>query len=63
VGSVEDDFRGTVPTGDDVFSKSFLNLFLFVTSSKTKITDLELTTFIKENIARLQISVNNIGRV
>lgn len=63
MSSVEDDFRGTVPTGDNVFGESFLNLFLFVTSSKTKITDLELTAFIKEDIAGLQISVNNIGRV
>ena len=63
MGSIEDDFRGTVPTSDNVFGESFLDLFLFVTSSETKITNLEFTAFVKKHIAGLQVSMNDVGWV
>ena len=63
MGGVEDDFRGTVPTGDNVLGESFLNLLFFVASCKSEITNLELTTFVEKDIAWLQVSVDDVGRV
>lgn len=63
MSGIKDDFRSTVPTGYNVFSETFLDLLLFVTSSKTEITDLKLTTFVKQDVTRLQVSMDNVGRV
>jgi hypothetical protein len=63
MGGVEDDFRGTVPTSDNILGESFLNLLFFVASCKSEITNLELTTFVEKDIAGLQVSVDDVGRV
>lgn len=63
MGGVEDDFRGTVPTSDNILGESFLNLLFFVASCKSEITNLELTTFVEQDIAGLQVSVDDVGRV
>lgn len=35
--------------------------FVFVASCKSEIADLEITTFVEKNIARLKISMHDVG--
>ena len=61
VRRVQNDFRGTVPTGNDIFCQS--GCALFIAAGKTEIADFEIAILIKQEVTRFQIAMNNIGRV
>mmetsp|Transcript_24596 Transcript_24596/g.21778 ORF Transcript_24596/g.21778 Transcript_24596/m.21778 type:complete len:211 (-) Transcript_24596:521-1153(-) len=57
--SIENNLRSTIPTSYNVFSLEFI--FIFETSSKTQITNLEITIFIQQDITWLKISMHHIS--
>jgi hypothetical protein len=63
MSSVQNDFRSSIPSGNNVFSKSFLNFLFFITSRESEIANFEFATFVKKHIARFKISVDNVGRM
>ena len=71
VGETQHDLRSTVPPGGHVFGHEALisprfNVVIIirlVPSGQTKITDLQLAISVNEEIAWLEISMDDIGRV
>lgn len=59
------DFGGSIPSGSNVF-RHVARILLRIrrkATCKTEITNFELAISIDQQIARLQIAVQNIGRV
>ena len=58
---VQNYFRCTVPSCDDVFGQSRCGLL--VAASQTEITDFEGAVLVEEQVGRLQISMDDVCRV
>jgi len=58
---VEDYLRRAIPTRYDVLSQG-ARVF-FITTRKTEIANFQITRLVKQQVARFEISVNNVGRV
>ena len=50
VSRVEDDLRCSVPPGNHIFGEAFLQLFFLVAAGQSKVTDLQLATFVQKDI-------------
>lgn len=61
MAGVQDDFRSSVPPGHHVLGEGGSGLL--VTSGQTEVTNLEIAVFVEEQVAWLQISVNDVGAV
>ena len=58
VGASENNFWSSVPPGDDVFSQSCCGLF--ISSGQSKIANLEIAIFVEQQVAGLQVSVDDV---
>lgn len=58
VRSVQDNLWGTIPSSNDVLSKCGGSLL--VSSGQTKITNFQITVFVEEQVAWLQISMDDV---
>ena len=61
MGSIENDFRGTVPPCDNVFGEcggGFL-----VASGESEVAHFEVAVFVQEQVGGLQVAVDDVGRV
>lgn len=61
MASVEDDLRCTVPARDDVLSERRGGFF--VTARQTEIANLQRAVFVKQQVARLQVAMDDVRRV
>lgn len=61
VGCIEYDLGCSVPSSDDVFSESRSGLF--VAASETEVTDLEVAVLVEQQVARLEISMDDVRGV
>jgi virulence-associated protein VapD len=58
---IQNDFRSSVPSRNYIFSECGSGLF--VSSSQTKVTNLEVAVFVEQKVAWLEISVDDIRAV
>jgi len=61
MGSIQNDLGSSVPPGNDVLGEG--SGALFVATSKTEVADLEVAVLVKEKVAGLEITMDNVGRV
>jgi hypothetical protein len=58
VTGIQDNFWSSVPPGDDVFSQSCCGLF--ISSGQSEIANLEIAIFVEQQVAGLQVSVDDV---
>mmetsp|Transcript_84442 Transcript_84442/g.225631 ORF Transcript_84442/g.225631 Transcript_84442/m.225631 type:complete len:216 (-) Transcript_84442:51-698(-) len=63
VAVIQDDFRRSVPPGHHIISQSQVLLIVRKPSCKSKITNLQVTVLVHQDVRGLQIPVNHVGRV